>query len=82
MLEHFIDCSEHIVLACRCGEQLIILGKEADWDTRDAIFRCYCGESLTLDDRTDREVLTIKELVRDLKAPYTRREAGKNGETA
>ena len=70
MPEHFIDCSESIVLDCRCGEKLILLGKEDDWRSRNAIFRCHCGESLTLDDRIDEEALKIKELVRDLRATY------------
>ena len=63
MPEHFIDCSERIVLDCRCGQKLILLGKEDDWEARDAIFRCYCGENLTLNDRLDLEALRIKELV-------------------
>lgn len=72
MPEHFIDCSESIVLDCQCGEKVILLGKEDDWDSREAIFRCYCGENLTLDDRIDLEALNIKELVRDLRATYSR----------
>jgi len=55
--EHFIDCSESIVLNCRCGEKLILFGKEDDWRSRNAIFRCCCGENLTLEERTDEEAL-------------------------
>jgi hypothetical protein len=53
--EHFIDCSETIVLDCRCGDQLILLGEEDDWRSRNAIFQCHCGEKLTLDDRISEE---------------------------
>ncbi len=68
MAEHFIDCSESNVLVCRCGEKLVLLGKEDDWRSRSAIFRCHCGENLTLDDRIDEEALKIEELVRGLRA--------------
>jgi hypothetical protein len=70
MAGHFIDCSEIIVLDCRCGEKLILLGED-DWRSRSAIFRCYCGENLTLDERIDEEALEIKELVRNLRATYS-----------
>ena len=67
MAEHFLDCSESIVLNCRCGEELILLGRADDWRSRNAIFRCCCGENLTLEERTDEEALRIKELVRSLR---------------
>jgi hypothetical protein len=68
---YFIDCSKSIVLDCRhCGEKLILLGEEADWRSRNAIFRCHCGEKLTLDDRIDEEALKIKEFVRNLGTAY------------
>lgn len=68
MAEHFIDCTESIVLDCRCGEKLILLGREDDWRSRNAIFRCHCGEKLTLEDRIGEEALKIKELLRNLEA--------------
>jgi hypothetical protein len=68
--EHFIDCSESIVLDCLCGEKLILLGEEGDWRSRNAIFRYHCGEKLTLEDRIGEEVLKIKELLRNLEATH------------
>lgn len=70
MIEHFIDGLERIILDCWCGEKLILLGEEHDWRSRNAIFRCYCGQNLTLDNRIDEEALKIKELVRNLTATY------------
>jgi len=29
--EHFLTTSKSIVLECRCGEKLLLLGREADW---------------------------------------------------
>jgi hypothetical protein len=41
---------ERIVLICEeCGERLVLLGLEDDWRSRGAIFRCECGERLSLD---------------------------------
>jgi hypothetical protein len=68
--EHFIDCLERIVLDCLCGEKLILLGKEGDWRSRNAIFGCYRGQHLTLDNRIDEEALKIKELVRNLRTNH------------
>ena len=70
MAGHFIDCSESIVLDCRCAEKLILLGKEADWRLRNAIFRCCCGENLPLNDRMDEEAIRIEELVRNLRVTH------------
>lgn len=55
MTEHFIDCSETVILDCPCGDKLILLGREDDWRSRNAIFQCHCGEKLTLDDRISEE---------------------------
>ncbi len=51
--ERFVLCSEHIVLEChRCGERLILLGRENDWHWEGrTVFECECGEGLTLADR-------------------------------
>ncbi len=50
--------SEQIVLICEeCGEKLIILGAEEDWRSRRAVLVCEEGHKLTLDGRTEEEVL-------------------------
>lgn len=50
--------SEQIVLRCeRCGEKTVLLGPEEDWRSRHPVFRCECGQRLTLDGRADEEVL-------------------------
>ena len=50
--EHFVTCSKSIVLECRCGEKLLLLGHEEDWVSEErAVFECGgCGEKLVLDD--------------------------------
>ena len=49
---------QQIVLTCEeCGEKLIILGPEEDWRSRRAVFVCEGGHKLTLDGRTEEEVL-------------------------
>lgn len=50
--------SERLVLICEeCGERMILLGSEADWRARQPVFKCECGEKLTLDGRASEEVL-------------------------
>ena len=52
--------SEHIVLGCGvCNEKLILLGPEEEWRSRRAIFRCECGEKITLDNRLAEEALAV-----------------------
>jgi hypothetical protein len=47
-----IDCSGLIVLACSCGERLVLLGREDDWYSEEHLtFTCDCGEQLTLANR-------------------------------
>ncbi|MCA1731499.1 MAG: hypothetical protein LC751_19490 [Actinobacteria bacterium] len=48
---------QQLVLECDCGEITVILGSEDDWRSRRPVFKCECGQKLTLDDRTDEEVL-------------------------
>jgi hypothetical protein len=36
------------VIECVCGEKLVVLGREEEWRSRNPIFRCECGENLTL----------------------------------
>ena len=50
--------SGQIVLTCEgCQEKLVLLGSEEDWRSRRAVFMCEEGHKLTLDGRTDEEVL-------------------------
>ncbi len=39
---------QNFVLECVCSEKLIVLGREEEWHSRNPIFRCECGENLTL----------------------------------
>lgn len=54
--EHFVICSKSVVLECRCGEKLVLLGREADWQKEGrTVFECGgCGEKLALDDISKR----------------------------
>ena len=49
--EHFVTCSKSIVLKCRCGQKLLLLGREADWHKEGrSVFQCSgCGKKLSLD---------------------------------
>jgi len=57
--ERFITCSESIELGCRCGEKLILLGREADWRKEGhTIFTCSgCGKNLSLADSSSRNMV-------------------------
>ena len=50
--EHFVTCSESIMLECRCGQKLLLLGGKADWGKEGrTVFECSeCGEKLSLKD--------------------------------
>jgi len=50
--EHFVTCSKSIVLECRCGEKLLLLGRKSDWRKEGrTVFECSeCGEKLSLND--------------------------------
>ena len=53
-----LSSSEPIVLMCEeCEEKVILLGPEEDWRSRRAVFVCEEGHKLTLDGRTEEEVL-------------------------
>lgn len=74
--ERFVVCSERILLKCRCGELLVLLGREEDWYMEGrAVFECGCGGKLTLADRFveedffDEEARGVRELLRDLGEP-------------
>ena len=49
---HEIDCSRSIVIDCRCGEKLILLGHRRDGDEEGHTdFECSgCGGKLSLKD--------------------------------
>ena len=50
--------AEQIVLMCEeCGEKVILLGSEEEWRSRRAVLVCEEGHKLTLDGRTEEEVL-------------------------
>ncbi len=71
--ERFVLCSERIVLECQCGERMVLLGLEEDWDSEGrTAFKCECGEELTLADRLDEEALGARGLLRRLRAPSDR----------
>ena len=54
MQERVVECSERMVLACPCGERLVLLGRATDWYTENRItFDCECGEPLTFADRLE-----------------------------
>lgn len=42
-----------VILECGCGEITVILGSENYWRSRRPVFRCECGQKLTLDDCAD-----------------------------
>ena len=79
--EHFVFCSERIVLECGCGEIVVLLGHEDDWYSEGrTVFECECGEMLTLADRVDKEEsafgegldeenLSVRDLLRNLRSP-------------
>jgi DNA-directed RNA polymerase subunit RPC12/RpoP len=47
-----VDCSEGLVIDCRCGEKLLLLGRESDWRSEGrTAFECGgCGKTLSLED--------------------------------
>ncbi|MDP9425278.1 MAG: hypothetical protein M3P37_04390 [Actinomycetota bacterium] len=63
-LDRFIEFSERIVLECDCGEKIVLLGMEDDWDARDDDFGCECGRKVTLADRADDGVASVRRLLR------------------
>jgi len=50
--EQFVDCSKSIVIECRCGEKLLLLGRASDWRSEGrTAFECSgCGKKLSLKD--------------------------------
>ena len=60
----FVRCSGRILLECRCGEKLVLLGLEDDWHSEKTAFECNCGAQLTLADRVEEQARGIGELLR------------------
>ena len=54
-MRHHSESSEHTILECKCGEEMVLPGLEEDWYSRRPVFRCACGERLIFTDRGDEE---------------------------
>ena len=67
--ERFVLCSERIILECNCGERLILLGLEEDWQSERTDFGCECGEKLTFADRANEEAFAIRRLLQSGTGP-------------
>ena len=69
--EHSLLCSERIVLACKCGERLVLLGLEEDWYSEGrTTFECECGGEITLADRVEEGGPYVSNLMHNLRATY------------
>ena len=79
-----IDPTERTILACGCGELLILLGSQDDWRSEgQASFECgACDSRITLPEndgrqemqgqgKVDYRTLSVGELVKELKAKRT-----------
>ena len=45
---YFARCSGRMVLECRCGEMVVLLGRKDDWYSEGhMLFECECGRRLT-----------------------------------
>ena len=56
--DNTVECSGRMTLECGCGERLILLGLQEDWlSEQRTSFDCRCGQSLTLADRLDEDVV-------------------------
>ena len=65
MRERSIECSGRIVLGCKCGEKMVLLGQEDDWYREKRLtFACECGEKLTLASRIN-ERAWLNQLLRN-----------------
>ena len=78
----FLVWADRFELGCRCGERLLLLGREEDWYSEGrTTFECArCGSTLTLADRLDEEEgpaliggpdgedLSVRDLIRSLRA--------------
>ena len=56
--DNTVECSGRTILGCGCGERLILLGLKEDWLSEQRTnFECQCGQSLTLAERLDGEIV-------------------------
>ena len=56
--DNTVECSGRMTLECGCGERVILLGLKEDWLAEQRTnFDCQCGQSLTLADRLDEDVV-------------------------
>jgi hypothetical protein len=63
--------SERIVLECRCGERLVLLGLEDDWYSEGrTTFECECGSRITLANRIEEGGPYVTNLMHNLRATY------------
>ena len=64
--DNTVECSGRMTLECGCGERLVLLGLREDWLLEQRTnFDCRCGQSLTLADRLDEEVVQeFKQIMR------------------
>ncbi len=73
-LDRFVLYTKRIVLGCRCGEKLVLLGLQDDWYSERTSFECECGRKLTLADRIEEEIPpSLAELLRGLSVPNASR---------
>ena len=56
-MQRFPEQQQSVLTCAECGEKVILLGPEEDWRSRRAVFVCHEGHKLTLDGRTEEEVL-------------------------
>jgi hypothetical protein len=69
--ERSLLCSERIVLECRCGERLVLLGLEEDWYSEGrTTFECECGGRITLADRLEEDDPYVTNLLHNLRSTY------------
>ncbi len=69
--EHSVECSGRIILECKsCWENTILLGLEEDWFAERTDFTCACGQNLTLADRTNEEVSSVRRVLRGAIRPF------------
>ena len=80
--ERYVLCPDRTVLGCRCGESLILLGREEGWYSEGrTTFECHqCVGPISLADMldegrgsnligdSDEEDMSVRDLIRSLKA--------------
>ena len=69
--DNTVECSGRMTLECGCGEQLILLGLKEDWLSEQRTnFDCQCGQTLTLADRLDEDIVQeFKQIMREAFKP-------------